>query len=373
VSQSESTPSQNVVGNVERVELVKPLSQQFFDLARSHRTQARELRARTPSLTLEAAALDVHAAKLEDKSLEIATQSEIKRESVKFEKWLKEQEHYLAWRLENSRSIISLSQSAIRVIATANAGAAVALLAFLGNALAKDAHVVAAHFAGPLLTFAIGLVVAVLVGGASYVTQLLYGAEDPKNLTRAKRLHWLAAVLWFAATGAFAVGCVETYFAVRSVAKDEGASMVAKDADRGSVQSEERNAPPPVRPASDPPAVKMPIPQPPAPKPASTQSADHWTPSARLSPLPNAPVLCDELSLSDRLKAIRAAPIESCQPPEQAAAKIEVDWCGSPKPDCSLMFPSEQMVPSVRAVNEILDLMTSVNCDKRVARPLFWG
>jgi hypothetical protein len=242
---TESTPSANVGGNVESAEAAKSLSQQFFELAQSYRTQARELRARTPAGPhLEADTLDALASKFEDKTLEIATQSEIKRESVKFEKWLKEQEHYLAWHLENARSIISMSQSAVRVIATANAGAAVALLAFLGNALAKDAHLVAEHFAAPLLTFAIGVVIAVLVGGSSYVTQLFYGVEEKQTL--AIRLHWLSVVLWFATTGAFAAGCVETYFAVRSMTKNEGAHMAAKDTDRGTVETVKRNAPPPI-------------------------------------------------------------------------------------------------------------------------------
>lgn len=270
MSASESTPSANIGGNVEGAEAKKSTSQQFFGLAQSHRIQARELRARTPAgaPNLEADALDAQATKLEDKILEIATQSEIKREGVKLEKWLKEQEHYLAWHLENVRSIISMGQSAVRVTATANAGAAVALLAFLGNALAKNADVVAEHFSPPLLTFAIGVVIAALVGGSSYVTQLFYGVEDPKKQKLAIRLHWLTVVLWFATTGAFAAGCVETYFAVRSITKNESVPMAAKDTDRGSVELMKKNAPSPARPASAPPIVQMPATKPPPePKP----------------------------------------------------------------------------------------------------------
>jgi hypothetical protein len=263
VSTSESTPV-----NVAPVEAPKALSQQFFDAALPRRAQARDLRSQTPSRTVEADTLDAEAAKLEDKALEIATQSEIKRESVKFEKWLKEQEHFLAWRLENVRSVISLSQSAIRVVATANAGAAVALLAFLGNALAKDAHLVAARFAAPILTFAIGVVLAVLVGGASYLTQFLYGSDDPKMVVVAKRVHWFTAALWLVATGAFAVGCFETYSAVRSMTKSEGAPVATNDTNRSSAGTLQRNTPPPTRPAAEPPVVQLPV-QTPATQPAT--------------------------------------------------------------------------------------------------------
>jgi hypothetical protein len=273
MSMSESTPRADDSHNVASAESANSLSQQFFDLAQSLRIQARELRARTPAgvPNLEADALDAQAAKFEDKTLDIATQSEINRGRVIFEKWLKEQEHFLAWRLENTRSIISLSQSAIRVIATANAGAAVALLAFLGNALAKDARLVAEYFAPSLLTFAMGVVVAVLVAGSSYVTQLLYGVDDPKKQKLAKRLHWLTVALWLTATGAFAVGCFETYSAVRSMTRNESAPMATKYTDRGSVELVKKNEPAPARPASDPPVVQMPGPKPVAPAPAPKQ------------------------------------------------------------------------------------------------------
>jgi hypothetical protein len=212
---------------------------------------------------LDADALDERADKLEDSALQIATQSEIKRDGVRLDKWLKEHESYLAWQLENSRSIISLSQSEVRVIATANAGAAVALLAFLGNALAKDSHLVAEQFAPALLTFAAGVVVAVLAGGSSYLTQFYYGDEAKKKL--AVRLHILSAVLWFVTTGFFAGGCIETYIAVRSMPKKEETPLTSKNSGQPSAEIK-RNVPSPARPASDPPAVQVPT-TPPATQP----------------------------------------------------------------------------------------------------------
>ena len=237
----------------------KPLSQQFFDVAQNHRARARELRvASAPGhSSLDADALDALADKLESKAIEIDAQSEIKRDSVRADKWLKEHENYLAWHLENSRSIISMSQSAVRVIATANAGAAVALIAFLGNALAKDSRLVAALFAPALLTFAAGVVVAVLVAGSSYLTQLYYGDEAKNRL--AVRLHVLSVILWFSTTGIFAAGCIETYFAVRSMPKKEEVLMPTKSESADF----KRNAPPPARPAAEPPTTRVPA-QPPA-------------------------------------------------------------------------------------------------------------
>ena len=215
---------------------------------------------------LDADALDELADKLESKAIEIDTQSEIKRDSVRVDKWLKEHESYLAWHLENSRSIISMSQSAVRIITTANAGAAVALLAFLGNALAKDSHLVAALFAPALVTFAGGVVVAVLVAGSSYLTQMYYGEEAKKAL--AVRLHILSVVLWFLTTIIFAAGCLETYFAVLSMPKNEETPVTIKSA--GGESSEfKRNAPPPARPAAAPPPVQAPTGPPPASQPPS--------------------------------------------------------------------------------------------------------
>jgi hypothetical protein len=255
VSESSSTPA----------EVPKPLTQQFFDLVQSERAKARELRAAAPGLpSSDADALDAHADKLEDNILKIVTESEIKREGIRQDKWLKEHEGYLAWHLENNRSIISMSQTAVRVIATSNAGAAVALLAFLGNALAKDSHLVAALFAPALLIFAAGVVVAVLVAGSSYFTQLFYG--DEAKLKLAVRLHILSAVLWFATTGLFAAGCVETYIAVRSMPSKEESPVTTSIANGESAELK-RNAPPPARPAAEPPAVRVPTPTPPATQP----------------------------------------------------------------------------------------------------------
>jgi hypothetical protein len=245
VSESTSTPGSASPG---------PLSQQFFDLAQVERARARELRASAPGVpNAEADALDAHAGKLEDSVLKIATESEIKREGVRQEKWLKDHESYSAWHLENNRSIISMSQAAVRLIATANAGAAVALLAFLSNALAKNSHLVAALFAPPLLMFAAGLVVAVLVAGSSYLTQLFYGEEANQKL--ALSFHIASAVLWFATTGLFAWGCVATSVAVKSMPIKEDVAMASEES-----AEIKRNAPPRQRLAEEPPAAQVPTP-----------------------------------------------------------------------------------------------------------------
>jgi hypothetical protein len=245
------------------------LSQQLFEEAQARRARAVELRAKANGPSAAADALDSGAEKMDDVALDIVAQGEIKREGVRHEKWLKEHEHYLAWHLENNRSIISMSQSAVRLIATANAGAAVALLAFLGNALAKDEHVVASQFAGPLLTFAMGVVVAALVAAASYLTQLLYGNEDPKWQTCARRLHGFTIIIWLGALLIFAGGCIETYYAVRSAVQKQGIAMPSNKSSLEINQEFKRNAPPPARPAAEPPVVERPIPKPPDAKPAT--------------------------------------------------------------------------------------------------------
>ena len=121
------------------------------------------------------------------------------------------------------------------------------------DALAKDSQLVADLFAPALLTFAGGVVVAVLVAGSSYLTQLYYGEEAKKKL--AVRLHIFSAVLWFVTTGVFAAGCVETYIAVRSMPKREETPVTIKSASSESPDFK-RNAPPPRKPPPEPPQPK---------------------------------------------------------------------------------------------------------------------
>jgi hypothetical protein len=197
---------------------------------------------------------------------ELAADDQRRREDAKVQKWLKDHEHYQAWQLENSRSLISLSQSAVRLIATANAGAAVALLAFLGNALSKNVDI-AARFSGALLWFASGVVLATLVTFLSYVTQLLYGQEETARARRwAIPAHVATAIIWCTALGAFAGGCYATYDSVRSTAVDVGRSeMNTRVPPADSIVK--RNAPPPSKPPLEPPGAATP--QKPQPQPAN--------------------------------------------------------------------------------------------------------
>jgi hypothetical protein len=234
--------------------------QQLWEEAKSRRAAAANLRANGPST--EADALEAGAQKLDDAGLDIVKQCEINRTAALNEKWLKDYSHYKDWHLENNRSIISMSQSAVRLIATANAGAAVALLAFLGNALAKSENIVASRFACSLLIFAIGVVAAALVAASSYLTQLLYGVEDNAKIqTWAKRLHGFTIVLWFGALLIFAGGCFETYNAVRSSVQNQGVEMQLNKSSTPINQDLKRNNPPPARASAAPPVVDQPIPK----------------------------------------------------------------------------------------------------------------
>jgi ABC-type multidrug transport system fused ATPase/permease subunit len=186
---------------------------------------------------------------------ELAADDQRRQEDAKVQRWLKDHEHYLAWQLENSKSLISLSQSAVRLIAIVNAGAAVALLAFLGNALSKNVDI-AARFSGALLWFAWGVVLATLVTFLSYVTQLLYGQEET---TRARRwaipAHVATAILWLAALVTFAAGCYATYGSVRSTATEEEKMTTRVPPADTDIK---RNAPPPRKPPEEPPGASTP-------------------------------------------------------------------------------------------------------------------
>lgn len=90
---------------------------------------------------------------------------------------------YESERQELFRSIFSYGDTAIRNALLINGGAAVAILAFIGNVVAKttgstsppgSGHVIVAAFAAPLLGYVLAVFSAALASGAAYAAQFCY-------------------------------------------------------------------------------------------------------------------------------------------------------------------------------------------------------
>jgi len=76
---------------------------------------------------------------------------------------------------EMFRSVLTYAETALKNALLISGGAAVALLAFMGNILAKDPQSrLVAQFSAPLACFVYGVLAAALASGGSYATQYAY-------------------------------------------------------------------------------------------------------------------------------------------------------------------------------------------------------
>lgn len=183
---------------------------------------------------------------------------------AKIRDWEDQWKHSRAWQIENQRQVIGLGQSAIRWFAVINAGAVVALLAFLGNVWTKG--VVLGPFLTAMGTFAFGVVLAALAGALSYLTQLQYGAESDRAQTSAKVLHAVTIVVGLGSLVVFCMGSYRTVDAFQEQSVQPTKISAAVEQSTG--DPERRNYPPPKKPPSEPPRPSAPVPPRDTPKPA---------------------------------------------------------------------------------------------------------
>lgn len=112
------------------------------------------------------------------------------------------QEHVHNWSLESFKQVIALGQSTLKAIMLINGGAAVALLAFLGNILSKSHPIVGLHpFASSMLTFVLGVLLSAVAYALTYLSQLGYSGTKPWQQKTGVVLHVLTGL-----TGAFSMG-----------------------------------------------------------------------------------------------------------------------------------------------------------------------
>lgn len=85
------------------------------------------------------------------------------------------QEHLNSWNLEGFRQVIALGQSTLKSIMLINGGAAVALLAFLGNLVSGNpSNIPLLPFANSMQAFVVGVFLAAVAYGLTYLSQLCY-------------------------------------------------------------------------------------------------------------------------------------------------------------------------------------------------------
>lgn len=113
--------------------------------------------------------------------------------------------------LENFKAVIVAGQNAIKTMILINGGAAVAMLAFIGNFAGKLQN--GPSFLAPsLLLFAIGSFLGGSVSGLTYLSRWLFANE--KTIDWGLRLNILCIVAGAASFGCFLAGVINVYFAL---------------------------------------------------------------------------------------------------------------------------------------------------------------
>lgn len=165
-----------------------------------------------------------------------------------YQKFLLDREGWHNWKLENFKQTVSLSQASIRNLGLINGGAAIALLAYVGQ-LASRGGTYATPIVEALQLFVSGVAFAAISLMVAYVCQLCYGLERAWIQKLAVTLHVTAVLAGLASLGLFVSGgsTAENSFRVESRELVEGAVRVTPEKPKEpSVPRENitKNAPP---------------------------------------------------------------------------------------------------------------------------------
>ncbi|WP_416355544.1 hypothetical protein ACLNGM_15000 [Aureimonas phyllosphaerae] len=121
--------------------------------------------------------------------------------------------------LEEFRSIIQMGQTATRFMVLINGGAAIAILALLGNLARLDGNAVQ-NYASCLLPFVAGTLGGALVAGFTYLSQACFASKKPWVQKLGYAFQATCIALGIAAFSAFGVGSWWTYEAFRYIPID---------------------------------------------------------------------------------------------------------------------------------------------------------
>lgn len=122
------------------------------------------------------------------------------------------QDHLHSWNIESFRQIIALGQSSLKSIMLINGGAAVALLAFLGNLITRSGsstNIIA--FADSMRMFVIGVFLGAVAYATTYFSQLFYDGDKKWQQRTGLAFHVITSLVGIAALLAFLVGARAAY------------------------------------------------------------------------------------------------------------------------------------------------------------------
>ncbi len=121
------------------------------------------------------------------------------------------QEHVHNWSIEGFRQVIALGQSTLKSLMLINGGAAVALLAFLGNLVTRtdSSHIV--PFAGSMRLFVIGVFLSAVAYATTYFSQLFYSGEKPWQRRTGLALHVVTSLVGAGSLATFLCGAHAAY------------------------------------------------------------------------------------------------------------------------------------------------------------------
>lgn len=182
---------------------------------------------------------------------------------AKVREWEAKWAHSRAWQLKNMEGVLELAREGLKGFVLVNAGACVALLAFLGNVWTKGVY--GEPFIAALAIFAGGVFVAALANALSYLTQLYYSSEGDAELAVGRRWHRASGFVALASLLLFGCGIVQSVAAFRvqpalKALEGQATAGVTTEATMAT-----KNQPPPPRPPAAPPRPASPPPPPPPP------------------------------------------------------------------------------------------------------------
>jgi uncharacterized membrane protein YidH (DUF202 family) len=120
---------------------------------------------------------------------------------------------FISAKLEEFKAVISLAQTALKIPILINGGAAIAILALMGNTWSENS--LTTDIAESLLFFSIGVLMAAIGSGAAYLAQLIFlrvrGTEDKATEDKANKWQCTAIICVIISYILFMVGAWWAY------------------------------------------------------------------------------------------------------------------------------------------------------------------
>jgi len=133
-----------------------------------------------PIERLEAFAAEVTRIVGESSSETALSEAQLEHYKAKLNAWVSSHQQAHEWNLEMLRSVITTGQSALKSALLINGAAAVALLAFIGKVWPSSKDQTIADISGAMAYYVIGVLVAAVAAGFTYLSQAGYGREFGK-------------------------------------------------------------------------------------------------------------------------------------------------------------------------------------------------